>query len=147
MAAGPLQQHAVEIAELTRHNSLKALDQAWRETMPDSPWLAKAVQAYRAGSPTSAAIIWQQWHESAALSLAEVFRIEWTLSSQCALHPDFPEGVRALLIDKDMAPRWQPACLAEVSADWVAGHYAIPDGMTQPLADLEQCFSAGKAGV
>lgn len=147
LAIGPLQQHAEQIAELTRHDSLSALDQAWHEIMPEAPWLAKAVQAYRTGSPTSAAIIWKQWHESAELTLADVFRIEWMLSSQCALHPDFPEGVRALLIDKDMAPRWQPAKLADVSAAWVAGHYAIPEGMTQPLADLEQCFSAGRAGA
>ena len=143
---GPLQQHADEIAELVRHDSLSALDQAWRENLPEAPWLAKAVQSYRAGSPTSAAIIWKQWHESATMTLADVFRTEWTLSSQCAAHPDFAEGVRALLIDKDMAPCWQPACLADVSADWVAEHYAIPAGMTQPLADLEQCFSAGNAG-
>lgn len=144
---GPLQQHAAEIARLTCHDSLDALDADWRSSMPDAPWLAKAVQAYRAGSPTSAAIIWKQWHESAELTLADVFRTEWTLSSQCAAHPDFPEGVRALLIDKDMTPRWQPARLADVSADWLAGHYAIPAGMAQPLADLEQCFSARKAGV
>ncbi|MES3041296.1 MAG: enoyl-CoA hydratase/isomerase family protein [Pseudomonadota bacterium] len=147
LAVGPLQQHAEQIAELTHHDSLSALDQAWREIMPEAPWLAKAVQAYRTGSPTSAALIWKQWHESAELTLAEVFRIEWMLSSQCALHPDFPEGVRALLIDKDMAPRWQPAKLADVSAAWVAGHYAIPQGMTQPLVDLEQCFSAGRASA
>lgn len=144
---GPLQEHAAEIARLTDHDSLDALDADWRANMPDAPWLAKAVQAYRAGSPTSAAIIWKQWHESAELTLADVFRTEWTLSSQCAAHPDFPEGVRALLIDKDMAPRWQPARLADVSADWLAGHYAIPAGMTQPLTDLEQCFSARKSGV
>ena len=57
---GPLQQHADEIAELVRHDSLSALDQAWRENLPEAPWLAKAVQSYRAGSPTSAAIIWKQ---------------------------------------------------------------------------------------
>ena len=145
LPAGMLQHHAQEIEHLMAHDSLSALDAVWRSQLPEAPWLAKAVQAYRAGSPTSAAIIWKQWHESANRSLADVFRTEWVLSSQCAAHPDFPEGVRALLIDKDMQPCWQPATLAEVSADRLAGHYAMPVGMTQPLADLEQCFSAETA--
>ena len=70
------------------------------------------------------------------MSLADVFRQEWIISTQCAFHADFPEGVRALLVDKDLSPRWQPATLAEVSASFIAEHYALPDGMTHPLADL-----------
>lgn len=145
LPVGALQQQAGEIEALMQHDSLSALDAAWRSHLPDAPWLAKAVQAYRAGSPTSAAIIWQQWQASATLTLAEVFRTEWILSSQCAAHADFPEGVRALLIDKDMQPRWQPASLAEVSPALLAEHYALPAGMTQPLADLESSF--GEAGL
>lgn len=140
LPAGSLQQYAAEIEQLTQHDKLSTLDAAWRSSLPEAPWLAKAVQSYRAGSPTSAAIIWQQWHESSTHSLAEVFRTEWILSSQCAAHPDFPEGVRALLIDKDMKPNWQPARLAEVTPAWLAEHYALPAGMTQPLADLESGF-------
>lgn len=142
LAEGVLQQHADAITALTDHENLNALDAAWRSALPEEPWLAKAVQAYRSGSPTSAALIWQQWQSSGSLSLAEVFRTEWVLSSQCARHPDFPEGVRALLIDKDQSPHWQPAQLADVSPQWLAAHYAMPAGMTQPLADLEETFGS-----
>lgn len=141
LTPGALQQHAGEIERLMQHDNLAALDAAWRSSLPDEPWLAKAVMAYRAGSPTSAAIIWRQWQASATCTLAEVFRTEWILSSQCAAHPDFPEGVRALLIDKDMQPRWQPVALADVSPDWLAEHYALPAGLSQPLADLELSFN------
>ncbi len=142
LASGPVQQHEAEINRLASHDSLQALDSAWRSTTPEDAWLARGVTNYRAGSPTSAALIWRQWHEAAGQTLAEVFRVEWMLSSQCALHPDFPEGVRALLIDKDLAPRWQPAVLAGVDAAWLDGHYREPDGMAQPLSDLEAVYGA-----
>ncbi|MEO6698841.1 MAG: enoyl-CoA hydratase/isomerase family protein [Paraperlucidibaca sp.] len=125
------------IEALCAHDDLLALDAAWRgQDLPEDAWLAKAMKTYRGGSPTSAALIWKQWHDSKAMSLLDVFRQEWIISTQCAFHADFPEGVRALLVDKDLAPRWQPATLAEVSADFVAEHYVMPEGMTQPLADL-----------
>lgn len=133
---GPLQRLAEDIEQLTAGADLAEIDRAWRAELPTDDWLARAVSNYRKGSPTSAALIWKQWRESGTRSLAEVFRTEWTVSTQCVLHPDFPEGVRALLIDKDQSPRWQPATLAEVGAAWVDGHYALPAGMAHPLADL-----------
>lgn len=142
LAPGPLQLHEAEINHLAGHDSLQALDAAWRSELPADAWLARGVSNYRAGSPTSAALIWRQWHAAATQTLAEVFRTEWILSTQCALHPDFPEGVRALLIDKDQAPRWQPAALAAVDEAWLAAHYRVPDGMPQPLSDLEAVYGA-----
>ena len=62
--------------------------------------------------------------------------MEWTLSVQCCAHPDFREGVRALLVDKDNAPRWTPATLAEVSREWIDGHFVVPADTVHPLADL-----------
>jgi len=74
------------------------------------------------------------------MSLAEVFRMELIVSLGCCAHPDFAEGVRALLVDKDGKPRWTPASLAEVSADGVAAHFKAPWSSwlneANPLADL-----------
>lgn len=123
---GPLQTHAEVIETWMAASSLAALDTQWRSAVPESPWMAKAIETYRRGSPTSAALIWRQWHTCANMSLAEVFRIEWVLSTQCARHPDFPEGVRALLIDKDQRPQWKPAVLAEVDDSWIEAHYEMP---------------------
>ncbi|MEL0027536.1 MAG: enoyl-CoA hydratase/isomerase family protein [Perlucidibaca sp.] len=143
LAPGPLEQHEAHINALAGHDSLQALDQAWRaDPLPEEAWLARALSNYRAGSPTSAALIWRQWHQSAEQTLAEVFRTEWMLSSQCVLHPDFPEGVRALLIDKDLKPRWQPETLAGVDEAWLAAHYQVPADLAQPLDDLEACYGA-----
>jgi hypothetical protein len=44
--------------------------------------------------------------------------------------------VRALLVDKDNAPKWQPPTLEQVSEAWIAGHYVAPWQGAHPLADL-----------
>ncbi len=104
----------------------------------DDAWLNKAAQTLVKGSPTSAALIYRQWLRGRSLTLAEVFREELTLSVQCARHPDFIEGVRALLVDKDQSPRWQPTQLEDLSESWIAGHYQEPWSGPHPLADLPE---------
>ncbi len=37
---------------------------------------------------------------------------------------EFAEGIRALLIDKDMQPRWRYASLSEVDSAWVNGFFS-----------------------
>jgi hypothetical protein len=54
---------------------------------------------------------------------------------QCARHPDFIEGVRALLVDKDQNPQWQPPTIEQVTKEWLDGHYQTL-WAEHPLADL-----------
>ena len=71
------------------------------------------------------------------LSLADVFRIEYVAALHCAARPDFAEGIRALLIDKDQRPQWRPATLDEATPDWVDGFFVSPwPADAHPLADL-----------
>lgn len=68
-------------------------------------------------------------------SLAEVFRLEYQASVGCCVAPDFAEGVRALLVDKDKAPRWRPASIDEVDTQVDAYLQARFVG-AHPLNDL-----------
>jgi hypothetical protein len=72
------------------------------------------------------------------LSLADVFRLEYIVSLQCGVQGDFQEGIRALLIDKDKQPRWNPASLEQADVRWVERFFvpAWPAETTHPLADL-----------
>jgi len=117
-------------------DDLAGLYAALTAPAPDDVWLDRTAMSLAKGSPTSAALIHRQWQRGGRMELADVFREELTLSVQCARHPDFIEGVRALLVDKDNAPRWQPAVLADVSEGWLAGHYAEPWQGQHPLAGL-----------
>ncbi|RZU47094.1 enoyl-CoA hydratase/carnithine racemase [Fluviicoccus keumensis] len=136
LAAGHIEQAGAELSERLQGEELADLYAAL--TAPSAnPWLDKAARTLKAGSPTSAALIYRQWQNGSRMSLADTFRQELILSVQCARHPDFIEGVRALLVDKDQQPRWHPATLAEVSQAWLDGHYAAPWQGRHPLSDLE----------
>lgn len=117
-------------------DDLGALYASLTAPAPEDPWLDRAAKTLAKGSPTSAALIHRQWQRGAGMMLADVFREELILSTQCARHPDFIEGVRALLVDKDNAPHWQPATLSGVTEAWIAEHYQAPWQGPHPLASL-----------
>ncbi|MFC3756635.1 enoyl-CoA hydratase/isomerase family protein [Chryseobacterium tructae] len=86
-------------------------------------WINAGIKSFEAGSPSSAHVIFRQLKQGKDLSLEEVFQSELNLSCQCCIHPDFAEGVRALLVDKDQSPKWHPATLDEVSQEWVNSYF------------------------
>lgn len=118
-----LQRHAQTIEQLTRGADLTAVHADITGYDGDDAWLRRAAQTLARGSPTTAALIWELRRRAANLSLEQVFELELIVALQCCAHPDFAEGVRALLIDKDNAPRWTPPTLAEVTPAWVAEHF------------------------
>ena len=44
---------------------------------------------------------------------------------------DFSEGVRALIVDKDRNPKWNPATLAEVTDEMVESYFTMVDGVEE----------------
>ena len=64
------------------------------------------------------------FHEGGKRSLDDVFRAEYIAALACTAHGDFAEGIRALLIDKDKNPRWNPPTLDEVTSERVAAFFA-----------------------
>lgn len=113
-----LQTHAEAIEEVMNYSALPEIDNALRELQHShEPWLAKAAQAYTQGSPTSAVLSFELMNRHAGADLADVLRLEYQASIGCCVHPDFPEGVRALLVDKDRSPTWNPVCLSDMTGD------------------------------
>jgi hypothetical protein len=78
-------------------------------------WAAKTVDALEKRSPTMLCVALEQVARGASLSLADCFRMELGLVHGCFEQGDFLEGVRALIVDKDNAPRWNPPRLADVN--------------------------------
>jgi len=75
-------------------------------------------------SPTSLKIAFAQVRQGRALDFRAAMRLEFRIASHIVRGHDLYEGIRAVVVDKDNAPRWQPASLAEVSDDDVAQYFA-----------------------
>ena len=100
-------------------------------------WFARAAATLRAGSPSTAVLSIALQRRLRLASLAEVFRAELVAVLTCAARPDFAEGIRALLIDKDKQPHWQPADIAAVTPALVDAFFATPwSAAEHPLANL-----------
>ena len=67
---------------------------------------------------------------AAELSLDEALAQEYRVGLRCLSGPDFREGIRAQVVDKDRKPQWRPPTLTEVHADDVERYFA-------PLGDRE----------
>ncbi len=88
------------------------------------PWADKTRALLAKRSPTLLKVTLEQLRRGAGISLAECFRMEYGLVQACFDQGDFLEGVRALIVDKDNTPRWNPPSLPEVSEAAVAAFFA-----------------------
>ncbi|MEP9379024.1 enoyl-CoA hydratase/isomerase family protein [Aquabacter sp. CN5-332] len=84
----------------------------------------KAADAMRAACPTSLAITMEQMRRGPSLDLAGCLALEFRVVNRVARGHDFYEGVRAILVDKDNTPRWEPARLQDVDPAMIAAHFA-----------------------
>ena len=81
-----------------------------------SEWADKQLAVLAAKSPTACKVSLRMLVESPRqLHFVDEMRMEFGIAARMFRHPDFAEGVRALLIDKTGDPRWSPATPAEVS--------------------------------
>lgn len=88
------------------------------------PGAADAARRIRANSPTAVKVALASVRRARSLpDLEAALRQEYRVSLHSLARPDFREGIRAMVIDKDRAPRWTPATLAEVSDAEVDSHF------------------------
>jgi enoyl-CoA hydratase len=87
-------------------------------------WAVKTAAAIRTKSPLSLKIALAQVRRGRDWSFGDCMRAEFRIVSRIVYGHDFYEGVRAVIVDKDNVPRWQPAGLADAADADVERHFA-----------------------
>ena len=95
-----------------------------------SEWAVKELKAVAAKCPTTAKVALRQFAENAGKTdFEEEMALEYRLAARMIMRPDFAEGVRAVLVDKDNAPRWDPATPEQVTDEMLDAIFApLPEG-------------------
>ncbi|MCY7389790.1 MAG: enoyl-CoA hydratase/isomerase family protein [Burkholderiales bacterium] len=112
------------------------------ESLPTfQPWAGKTAALLKTRSPTLLEVTRRQLNRGSKMTLAECFRMELGIVYHCFEHGDLMEGIRAVILDKDNQPRWNPATLADLEPETVAAFFAPRwKADNHPLANLEQLF-------
>lgn len=81
-----------------------------------SKWARDTVATLRAMSPTAVLWAFELLQKGVGRTLEQCLAAELELTRQAVCYPDFPEGVRAMVVDKDRKPRWSPPTLEGIGA-------------------------------
>ena len=97
----------------------------------------KALAAMKKRSPLLLRVTFELLQRGATMDLADCLRLERILVRRNFEHGEVLEGIRALVIDKDNLPKWNPPTLAQVTDAMVAQFFASPwPARAHPLRDL-----------
>lgn len=132
---GQVEPHLGSIATLCDGDDVHEIIDNILSQQTQDPWLAAARKGMAQGSPLAALVAYRQLVETRHASLREVFLAELVLATNIMRFPEFAEGVRALLIDKDRNPAWRYKSTREVPPEVLDSFFKAP-WEQHPLADL-----------
>lgn len=90
----------------------------------ERPEAREAAALIEQRSPHSVALTLEALRRAASMSLAEVLEQDLVLARACVNHPDFLEGVRAQLVDKDRSPSWVDTSVTQIDREDVLVAFA-----------------------
>lgn len=107
----------------------------------DSVWAQATAVTLRKRSPLMLHVVLEQIRRARSMDLAADLRMERDMVRHCFyLRPgqsETVEGIRALAVDKDHAPKWHPARIEAVTPEMVAPFFASPwPAHSHPLVAL-----------
>ncbi|HET8995538.1 MAG TPA: enoyl-CoA hydratase/isomerase family protein [Acetobacteraceae bacterium] len=89
-----------------------------------SEWAQQALGQLRGVSPAALCFTLEALRRGADLTLPQALDAEFLLTRTTMAYPDFAEGVRAMVVDKDRKPRWQPERIEQVDPRVIAAMFA-----------------------
>lgn len=126
----PLAPHRTAIDRLFAFDTVEEIFAALEADGSD--WASTQLATLKTKSPTSLKVTLRHIRQGAkAASFSDNMAVEYAISGRIGATHDFQEGVRAVIVDKDNAPRWSPGDLADVQTSTL-------DALFAPLPDNEK---------
>jgi enoyl-CoA hydratase/carnithine racemase len=119
---GFLAEHRASVDRIFSKDSVEDILAALDADHTD--WSRDTAKTIRSKSPTSLKVTFRQLREGAKLDFDDCMKMEYRMVHRIVAGHDFYEGVRATIIDKDGAPKWNPATLSDVSDAEVDAYFA-----------------------
>lgn len=107
---------------------LDRLDHEAATNSVEADWAGKTAALMRAKSPTSLKLALAQVRFGAMHDFETCMRAEMRIVSRIVAAEDFYEGVRAVIVDKDNKPTWNPKTLNDVTSEAIERYFASLDG-------------------
>jgi enoyl-CoA hydratase len=113
-------------AQIARHFASDRYEDILASLEADSSeWAAKELATLRTKSPQTCKVALRQLHDSLLCpDFAANMVMEYRIASRVLTRPDFAEGVRAVIVDKTMDPKWDPATPEGVSDELIESIFA-----------------------
>lgn len=116
---------AEHLSKINKLFSGATLEEIFHNLKQDqSEWATAQLETLKKMSPTSMKVTLRQLQEGAHLNLQQDLQMEYRLSQRTMLGNDFFEGVRAVVIDKDQKPVWNPATIEGVTAEVINNYFS-----------------------
>jgi enoyl-CoA hydratase len=131
----PIEQHLEAIDRLFAFDTVEEIFSALQAD--GSEWALAQLAVLKTKSPQSLKVSLRQMRTGATLeTFADNMAMEYALGGRVVGTHDFQEGVRAVIVDKDNAPKWSPADLSGVTDQTLDALFApLPDDEAwMPLA-------------
>jgi len=112
-AAAPLAEHAALIDACFGRDGVEAVLAALEAE--GGAWAAETREVLAGKSPTSLKVTFEQLRRGRDMAYDDAATMEYRLSQAALASHDLFEGIRAVLVDKDRSPRWQPSTLDAVA--------------------------------
>lgn len=117
----PIMDLQLAINSCFNHNDVESIMAALVET--NDSWQGEVAKTLQQKAPLSLKVTLAQMRKAKSMSMGDCIKMDYCLVGHFMQGHDFYEGVRALLVDKDKSPHWQPNLLSQVSNANVADYF------------------------
>lgn len=125
------QLNTEKIAYHFQQDSIEAIIHSLKQQADD--WSQKTLSTLLSRSPTSLKVTFEQFSRAEKSDFDKIMETDFNIAQQFLHTPDFFEGIRAALIDKDRNPHWQPDTLDTVNQKEIDNFFTDKSSKTERL--------------